>query len=69
MTTCSKCSGDGKIVIDNCQRCGGSGNIKSKRDISIVIPPGVNDGSRMRIQKEGNFDKKRCVIVLWVFSN
>ncbi|XP_030541149.1 chaperone protein DnaJ isoform X2 [Rhodamnia argentea] len=58
VTTCSKCSGDGKIVIDNCRRCGGSGKIMSKRNITIVIPPGVNDGSRMRIQKEGNFDKK-----------
>ncbi|KAF8014533.1 hypothetical protein BT93_H0371 [Corymbia citriodora subsp. variegata] len=58
VSTCSKCGGDGKIVTDNCRRCGGSGKIMSKRNISIVIPPGVNDGSRMRIQKEGNFDKK-----------
>ncbi|KAI6694224.1 hypothetical protein NL676_021934 [Syzygium grande] len=58
VSTCSKCSGDGKMVTDNCRRCGGSGKIMSKRNISIVIPPGVNEGSRMRMPKEGNFDKK-----------
>lgn len=62
VSTCSKCSGDGNIVTDNCRRCGGSGKIMSKRNISIDIPPGVNDGSRMRIQKGGNFDKKSGLI-------
>ncbi|KAJ4961044.1 hypothetical protein NE237_020954 [Protea cynaroides] len=59
VTTCSKCGGDGKIITDHCRRCGGQGRISSKRSIKVVIPPGVNNGATMKIQGEGNFDKKR----------
>ncbi|KAI4339048.1 hypothetical protein MLD38_024032 [Melastoma candidum] len=57
VSTCSKCSGSGKIITESCQKCGGSGKVKSKRAIKVVIPRGVNDGLKMRVQGEGNFDK------------
>ncbi|XVF53757.1 hypothetical protein PTKIN_Ptkin05aG0124700 [Pterospermum kingtungense] len=57
--TCSSCGGNGKIITDNCRRCGGSCKLKVKRSMRVIIPPGVSDGSTMQIQGEGNFDKKR----------
>uniref|UniRef100_A0A2N9IH17 J domain-containing protein n=1 Tax=Fagus sylvatica TaxID=28930 RepID=A0A2N9IH17_FAGSY len=61
VSTCLKCGGDGKIVTDHCQTCGGNGQVRSKRKMKVVIPPGVSDGATMQIQGEGNLDKKRCV--------
>ncbi|XVE63936.1 hypothetical protein DITRI_Ditri07aG0060700 [Diplodiscus trichospermus] len=59
VSTCSNCGGNGKIITDNCRRCNGSCKVKVKRSMRVIIPPGVSDGSTMRIQGEGNFDKKR----------
>lgn len=61
VSTCSNCGGDGKIITDHCRRCGGNGKVQSKRSMKLDIPPGVNNGSTMQIQGEGNFDKRRCV--------
>lgn len=59
VSTCSTCSGAGKIVTENCRRCAGSGQIMSKRAIKVVFPRGVNDGFKLRLQGEGNFDRTR----------
>ncbi|XP_059644312.1 uncharacterized protein LOC132286076 [Cornus florida] len=61
VSTCSKCGGDGKIITDHCRRCGGLGTVRSTRNIKVVIPPGVNDGSTMQVRGEGNFDKERGI--------
>lgn len=62
VSTCSVCGGEGKIVTDNCRQCGGRGQVKLKRSINIVIPPGVDDGATMQIKGEGNVDKKRGIV-------
>ncbi|XWS50858.1 hypothetical protein CRYUN_Cryun12cG0125600 [Craigia yunnanensis] len=59
VSTCSSCGGNGKIITDNCRRCNGSCEVKVKRSMRVIIPPGVSDGSTMRIQGKGNFDKIR----------
>ncbi|KAI3976501.1 hypothetical protein MKX01_008359 [Papaver californicum] len=61
VSTCLKCSGDGKIISDNCRRCSGEGKVKLKRNIQVVIPLGVYEGANMQIQGEGSSDKKRGV--------
>ncbi|KAI3866202.1 hypothetical protein MKX03_006756 [Papaver bracteatum] len=61
VSTCLKCSGDGKIISDNCRRCNGEGKVKLKRNIQVVIPPGVYEGANMQIQGEGSSDKIRGV--------
>ncbi|XP_027924559.1 uncharacterized protein LOC114182018 isoform X1 [Vigna unguiculata] len=61
VSTCSKCSGLGKIITDHCRRCDGSGQVQSKQTIEVDIPAGVNDGDTMQIQGQGNFDKKRQI--------
>ncbi|KAL4363742.1 hypothetical protein GQ457_04G011880 [Hibiscus cannabinus] len=59
VSTCSNCDGKGKIITDNCRRCSGSCKVNVKRSMRVIIPAGVTDGSTIRIQGEGNFDKRR----------
>lgn len=59
VSTCPKCSGDGKIITDRCQKCDGQGKLRSMRSINLDIPPGVSDGATLQIQGEGNIDLKR----------
>ncbi len=52
-TTCSYCQGEGKIITDPCQACNGEGWVKGVRKITVRIPPGVDEGTRIRVQGEG----------------
>lgn len=61
VSTCAKCSGEGKLITDHCRKCGGNGKTRSKRSMKVVFPAGVNDGATMRIQGEGSFNKKRGI--------
>ncbi len=51
--TCPDCRGTGKIIRNPCRACGGSGQKKGKRSITLRIPPGVETGSRLRVQGKG----------------
>jgi len=53
-STCSRCRGTGHVVKDVCQRCRGNGTIKENRRIVIDIDPGVENGTVLRLQGEGN---------------
>ena len=52
-TPCSQCRGEGKIITDPCPDCQGTGRQKQNRSISIEIPPGVDDGSAIRLSGAG----------------
>ncbi len=52
--TCPHCLGQGILLKTPCKRCKGEGRVDSKRTLTIKIPPGVEDGTRLRIQGEGN---------------
>jgi len=51
--TCPQCGGIGTLITDPCQECGGTGKIKKKKKVSFKIPPGVENGMKLRIQREG----------------
>jgi molecular chaperone DnaJ len=51
--TCGKCSGEGHLVPSPCPTCRGRGRVESERSLQVKIPPGVDDGSRIRIQGSG----------------
>lgn len=51
--TCSKCHGSGKIIEKKCSKCRGEGQVIAKRKIAIKVPPGVDNGSRLRVANEG----------------
>ncbi|MDD3364660.1 MAG: molecular chaperone DnaJ [Syntrophomonas sp.] len=50
---CGQCNGEGKIIEKPCAACKGRGKVKKKRHISVRIPAGIDTGSRLRIQSEG----------------
>ena len=52
--TCPECEGEGKIIDQPCARCHGSGRIKEKSKLSIAVPAGVDNGSRLRLKEQGN---------------
>ncbi|CAN2042330.1 chaperone protein DnaJ [Candidatus Magnetomoraceae bacterium gMMP-15] len=52
-TACPQCHGEGRSVTDPCPECRGSGHIRTRKKVSVKIPPGVDTGSRLRLMGEG----------------
>ena len=52
-STCPSCHGQGRIITDPCSECGGGGKIRKERSVSVRIPPGVDNGSQLRLRGEG----------------
>ena len=50
---CPTCAGVGDVIPDPCHRCGGDGRVRSRRELSVKIPPGVADGMRVRLAAQG----------------
>jgi molecular chaperone DnaJ len=51
--TCPKCQGRGQVISDPCGNCGGQGRVTKERTLSVNIPAGVEDGTRIRLANEG----------------
>jgi molecular chaperone DnaJ len=51
--TCSACRGTGKIIRNPCKTCRGAGLTQKERTLSVDIPPGVEEGTRIRLSGEG----------------
>lgn len=51
--TCDRCRGTGKIIEKPCPTCRGTGQTRRTRSISVKIPAGVDNGSRLRVNGEG----------------
>jgi molecular chaperone DnaJ len=52
--TCSGCGGTGQVVTEPCSHCRGDGRTEKEHTISVKIPAGVEDGTRIRYQGEGD---------------
>jgi molecular chaperone DnaJ len=52
-TTCSQCRGEGQIISDPCAKCQGQGRLRKAQSLSVRIPPGVDNGSRLKLRGEG----------------
>jgi molecular chaperone DnaJ len=50
---CTECRGSGSIIEDPCTDCGGNGVTTRTRTINVRIPPGVEDGQRIRLAGQG----------------
>ncbi len=51
--TCPQCGGAGKVIKDPCATCDGAGRVREEKKISVKVPAGVDDGSRLRVAGEG----------------
>jgi molecular chaperone DnaJ len=51
--TCPQCSGSGEEITNPCNDCGGQGHKQATKKISVTIPKGVDDGTRIRLAGKG----------------
>ena len=51
---CPKCGGSGRTHKEKCPKCRGSGSVSKTNTVSVTIPKGVADGTRLRVQGEGD---------------
>ncbi|MBI3664785.1 MAG: molecular chaperone DnaJ [Acidobacteria bacterium] len=51
--TCSACRGAGQVISRPCTRCRGEGRTRVERKLKVNIPPGVDNGTRLRLAGEG----------------
>ncbi len=51
--TCPSCHGRGQSISDPCGSCAGQGRVTKERTLSVNIPAGVEDGTRIRLAGEG----------------
>ena len=50
---CARCGGSGKFIPTPCAKCKGAGRIRGQREVNVQIPPGVDEGDRVRVMNAG----------------
>src|SRR3954447_21535106 len=50
---CAACRGFGTIIADPCRECSGDGRVRSRRTLTVKIPAGVDDGTRVQLSDQG----------------
>jgi molecular chaperone DnaJ len=55
IVTCGECGGSGKQITP-CDQCRGSGSVYRTREVSVTIPPGVDDGMSLRLAGQGDVE-------------
>jgi molecular chaperone DnaJ len=56
--TCPQCHGNGETIGKACKKCSGGGKIQSDESVSVKIPKGVDDGTRIRLSGKGEAGNK-----------
>ena len=51
--TCPSCHGAGQVIADPCPSCRGEGRVDKTKTLTVNIPPGVDEGTRVRLTGEG----------------
>lgn len=51
--TCPTCHGNGQMISDPCTKCSGQGRVSEEKSLSVNIPAGIEDGTRIRVAGEG----------------
>ena len=51
--TCPNCRGNGRMIKNPCKKCTGTGQVQKERTLAVDIPPGVEEGTRIRLSGEG----------------
>jgi molecular chaperone DnaJ len=63
---CPMCRGKGKVPSQRCPTCQGSGDVRVEKRLVITVPPGTDDGARMRLKGEGTKARGDIVVVFQV---
>lgn len=50
---CPRCGGEGHVIAQPCETCAGRGRTELQTRLTVTVPPGVDDGSRIRIAGSG----------------
>lgn len=50
---CSACNGRGYVIVDACYDCTGEGYVINNHTVKVTVPPGLDDGMRLKIRGEG----------------
>jgi molecular chaperone DnaJ len=50
---CPTCGGTGRVIRNPCKICRGAATVQRERSLSVAVPAGVEDGTRIRLQGEG----------------
>lgn len=53
VTECTTCRGGGSVIEQPCETCRGAGRVDDETTVSVEIPPGVDDGTRLRLSGRG----------------
>jgi len=56
--TCPQCAGTGEQITNPCNDCNGQGNKQTAKKLSVTIPKGVDDGTRIRLAGKGEAGSK-----------
>jgi len=51
--TCPRCHGTGKVIPTPCKVCSGRGVVRAEKRLTVKVPPGVDESTRLRVQGEG----------------
>lgn len=54
VSACPTCNGSGEVIEEKCESCGGAGRKQETKKLKITIPAGVDDGTRLRVSREGD---------------
>lgn len=54
IVTCPTCQGAGQVIVDPCKACNGQARVPTEKSLSITIPAGVDQGTRLRVAGEGD---------------
>ena len=68
--TCSSCGGAGQVIEKPCQPCRGSGRTQKEKTLSVNVPAGVEEGTRIRLSGEGEVGARNGAAGdLYIFLN
>ena len=56
--TCDRCSGEGTIINDPCDKCRGMGKVRTRRKINVKIPAGIDNGQAITLRGEGDIGER-----------
>ena len=54
VSACTTCNGTGQVIEEKCGTCHGAGRQQETKNLKITIPPGVDNGTRLRVSGEGD---------------